>query len=63
MTGELKFLCETNLDTIEGTTSGEKQDVVIIGSIQTMFREEVTSAPGSVGQVRESTNLLLQIAK
>lgn len=61
--GELKFLCETNLDTIEGAISGEKPDVVIIDSIQTMFREEVTSAPGSVGQVRESTNLLLQIAK
>ena len=63
VTGELKFLCETNLDTIEGAISGEKPDVVIIASIQTMFREEVTSAPGSVGQVRESTNLLLQIAK
>ena len=63
VTGELKFLCETNLDTIEGAISGEKPDVVIIDSIQTMFREEVTSAPGSVGQVRESTNLLLQIAK
>ena len=61
--GESKFLCETNLDTIEGAISGEKPDVVIIDSIQTMFREEVTSAPGSVGQVRESTNLLLQIAK
>ena len=63
VTGELKFLCETNLDTIEGAISGDKPDVVIIDSIQTMFREEVTSAPGSVGQVRESTNLLLQIAK
>ena len=63
VTGELKFLCETNLDTSEGAISGEKPDVVIIDSIQTMFREEVTSAPGSVGQVRESTNLVLQIAK
>ena len=63
VTGELKFLCETNLDTIEGAISGEKPDVVIIDSNPTMFREEVTAAPGSVGQVRESTNLLLQIAK
>lgn len=61
--GELLFLCETNLETIEAAISGEKPDVVIIDSIQTMFREEVTSAPGSVGQVRESTNLLMQIAK
>lgn len=63
VTGELLFLCETNLDTIEASITEEKPDVVIIDSIQTMFREEVTSAPGSVGQVRESTNLLMQIAK
>ena len=63
VTGDLLFLCETSLDIIEGVIKEEKPDVVIIGSIQTMFREEVTSAPGSVSQVRESTNILLQIAK
>ena len=36
---------------------------MIIDSIQTMFREDISSAPGSVSQVRESTNLLMQIAK
>lgn len=61
--GELYFLCETNLDTIAGSIEQEKPDVVIIDSIQTMYREDVTSAPGSVSQVRESTNLLMQIAK
>lgn len=62
-TGSLKFLCETNLDTIEHTIANEKPSIVIIDSIQTMFREDVTSAPGSVSQVRESTNILMQIAK
>ncbi|MDK2965889.1 MULTISPECIES: DNA repair protein RadA [Lacrimispora] len=61
--GELLFLCETSLDLIEAAIQEENPDVVIIDSIQTMFREEISSAPGSVSQVRESTNLLMQIAK
>lgn len=63
ITGELLFLCETNLDDIEETIRETKPQVVIIDSIQTMYREDVSSAPGSVSQVRESTNILLQIAK
>ena len=63
VTGELLFLCETSLDVIAETIEEVKPDIVIIDSIQTMFREEVASAPGSVSQVRESTNLLMQIAK
>lgn len=63
VTGELLFLCETSLDVIQETIQEVKPDIVIIDSIQTMFREEVASAPGSVSQVRESTNLLMQIAK
>ncbi len=62
-TGELLFLCETSLDSIQETIGEVKPDIVIIDSIQTMYREEVASAPGSVSQVRESTNLLMQIAK
>lgn len=61
--GDPLFLCETNLDLIEAAIQEEQPDVVIIDSIQTMFREEISSAPGSVSQVRESTNLLMQIAK
>ena len=38
-------------------------DVVIIDSIQTMYREDVGSAPGSVSQVREATSILMRIAK
>lgn len=63
ITGELLFLCETNLDDIEEAIRETKPETVIIDSIQTMYREDVTSAPGSVSQVRESTNILLQIAK
>ncbi len=37
--------------------------VVIIDSIQTMYREEISAAPGSVSQVRESTSILMQLAK
>ena len=51
------------MDHIRETIGEEKPDIVIIDSIQTMYREEVASAPGSVSQVRESTNLLMQIAK
>lgn len=63
ITGQLLFLCETSLDQIQETIREVKPEIVIIDSIQTMFREEVASAPGSVSQVRESTNLLMQIAK
>lgn len=60
---ELLFLCETNLDSIEEVIRRITPEVVVIDSIQTMYREEVASAPGSVSQVRESTAALLQIAK
>ena len=40
-----------------------KPEVVIIDSIQTMYNENVSAAPGSVSQVRESTGILLQLAK
>ncbi len=59
----LKLLCETNLDTIKAVIDREKTQIVVIDSIQTMFNEEVSSAPGSVSQVRESTGVLMQIAK
>lgn len=61
--GDLLLLSETNLDTVEQTINSVKPEVVVIDSIQTMFKEDVGSAPGSVGQVRETTNTLLAIAK
>ncbi|WP_022764083.1 DNA repair protein RadA [Butyrivibrio sp. XPD2006] len=60
---KLKFMCETNLGNIEEAITRAKPSVVIIDSIQTMYNEAVSSAPGSVSQVRESTSVLLRIAK
>ena len=60
---KMQLLCETNLEVIREVVERKKPDVVVIDSIQTMFHEDVSSAPGSVSQVRESTNILMQIAK
>ncbi|MEG1992021.1 MAG: DNA repair protein RadA [Acetivibrio sp.] len=61
--GELLVLCETDLDLVEETLVRMRPSVVIIDSIQTMFREDISSAPGSVSQVRETTSALLRLAK
>lgn len=60
---ELFLLCETNLTLIEETIKEMAPKVVIIDSIQTMYNENVSAAPGSVSQVRESTGVLMQLAK
>lgn len=62
-TENLYLLCETSLDMIRGIIEQQKPDMVVIDSIQTMYNEEVGSAPGSVSQVRESTNIFMQLAK
>ena len=62
-TDNVRFLCETGLAAIESTITKEKPKVAIIDSIQTMCNEEISSAPGSVSQVRESTSVLMQLAK
>ena len=62
-TEDLWLLCETNLEIVKNVIEKRKPDVVIVDSIQTMYSEEVTSAPGSVSQVRESTNVFMQLAK
>lgn len=59
----LLLLCETNLHVIEETLKMMKPDVTVIDSIQTMYSEDVSAAPGSVSQVREATNIFLQLAK
>ncbi len=61
--GELFLLCETDLDMVEEVIQKHTPDIVIIDSIQTMFKEEVSAAPGSVSQVREATAALMRIAK
>ncbi len=59
----LLLLCETNLSLVEEVIQRTNPQVVIIDSIQTMYQEAVSSAPGSVSQVREATNVFLQLAK
>lgn len=62
-TDNLYILCETDAQYISEYIFSEKPDIVIIDSIQTMEINEITSSPGSVTQVRESTNLLARTAK
>ena len=59
----LSLLCETNLDVIGEIIKKERPQIVVIDSIQTMYHEAISSAPGSVSQVRESTGSLLMLAK
>lgn len=59
----LLLLCETNLEDIREAILRMMPEIVIIDSIQTMYNENISSAPGSVSQVRETTGALLQIAK
>lgn len=61
--GELLLYSETNLTVIEEVIQKIKPTVLIIDSIQTMFNEDVSAAPGSVSQVRESTGVFLKLAK
>ncbi len=63
MKDNLKLLCETNLAAIEEVIIKTKPAVAVIDSIQTMYDEEIGSAPGSVSQVREATAVLMRIAK
>jgi len=59
----LKLLAETNLDAVIHHAAELNPSVMIVDSIQTMYRDEVTSAPGSVSQVREATHFLMRLAK
>ena len=59
----LLVVSETNLETIEAHVKNTKPELLVIDSIQTVFRPEVESAPGSVSQVRECAVELMRIAK
>ncbi len=62
-TDKLKLLSETNMSAIENAIGSEAPDYVIIDSIQTMYLEEASSAPGSVTQIRETTAKLMNLSK
>ena len=59
----LYVLAETNLEDILESVRQLKPDVLIVDSIQTLFNGDLTSAPGSVGQVKDCTMTLMQLAK
>lgn len=62
-TENLSLLCETNLADIEQVIARDKPRAVVIDSVQTMYQEEISSAPGSVSQVREAAGVFMRIAK
>lgn len=62
-TQNLLLLSETNLNIIENTVRDVLPDLLIIDSVQTMFLDEISSAPGSVTQVRECTSKLMHLGK
>ena len=59
----LRFLCETDLDSITATLQEEKPRLAVIDSIQTMYSAQVQASPGSIAQIREATGILLRLAK
>jgi DNA repair protein RadA/Sms len=61
--GDLRLLAEIQLEKIQATLTAEKPDLVVIDSIQTVYSEALTSAPGSVAQVRECAAQLTRFAK
>ena len=60
---DILFLGETDISIIEDAISKTKPKLVIIDSIQTMYSDEITAAPGSVSQVREITAQIMRICK
>ncbi len=60
---DLYIVSETNLDAVQVYIEELKPVFVIIDSIQTIYKEGVTSAPGSVSQVRECSNHIMRIGK
>ncbi|MCR8636335.1 DNA repair protein RadA [Paenibacillus radicis (ex Xue et al. 2023)] len=63
-TSELLYvLCETNLEQIEAAIEEVQPDFIVIDSIQTVYHPAISSAPGSVSQVRECTGHFMRIAK
>lgn len=61
--GSIRFLGETNIETIIATIDSESPRFVVVDSIQTMFWPQIPSESGSVAQVRASTVKLLEVAK
>ena len=61
--GNMKLLAEISLEKIQAALMAEKPDVAVIDSIQTLYSDALTAAPGSVSQVRECAAQLTRVAK
>ena len=59
----LSLFCETSLTLVEDAIIKGNYKIVVIDSIQTLFREDISSVPGSITQVKEATSSLLKIDK
>lgn len=59
----IMFLAETDIDNVEASIMEIRPKLVVIDSIQTMFSNEITSAPGTVSQVREITSRVMRCCK
>ena len=62
-TDKLEIMAETSVETVCAVAQQKKPKIMVIDSIQVMHMEEVTSAPGSISQVRESASMLVRYAK
>ena len=60
---DISVLCETDINEVTHSIKEAAPSVVIVDSIQTMYQSEMSSAPGSVSQVRECAALLMRVAK
>ena len=60
---QVEILAETNLETVCATLERERPEVCVIDSVQTLYSDEIGSAPGSVSQVREAAARLLRVGK
>ncbi len=60
---ELHFVASTSADDIAATIRSGKYQLVVIDSIQTLSLDEITSAPGSVSQITNSSNVIIRAAK
>lgn len=59
----IMFLAETDIDNVEAEIMEMRPKLVVIDSIQTMYSNEITSAPGTVSQVREITSRVMRCCK
>lgn len=62
-TPNLYVLSETRLSALEDMTEAIKPDILIVDSIQTLYNEELDSAPGSISQVKDCTMAMMQLSK